>query len=243
MSKFKGDGWAYLAFGGETSLATSETERAKNKAPLSHFQHRKCVTSEQDRHAVYKVTSWHAVQPRADNLEENTLNLRTGLWIRCHAFLSRDQTVLFYFKSLLDSSSDLHLSTSAPACLMAQLHSNCKNSLTPLCCHVRCLGGEMINTGLLLMRLEGSLLGERWSEVCAPESTHLLQRKHWAEIEGRACKVKLWDRRMHLAVQWNSLWKSLFQYFNVVKKLFATNMCKKSLCRLINWRWKVYLSF
>lgn len=183
MSEFKGDGWTYLAFGGETSLATSETECAKNKAPLSHFQHREnrvrhlrarqtcCLQG--DILARSSAVGWQSgrIQTQPQNRALNKVPC-FSLQGSNGAFLKK--------KSLLNSLSDLQYICSC--CLMAQLHSNCKNSLTPLCCHVRCLGGEMINTGLLLMRLEGSLAGERWAEVCAPESTHLLQRKHWAEF-------------------------------------------------------------
>lgn len=34
-----------LAFGGETSLATSETECDRNKPPMSHFQRRENTAS------------------------------------------------------------------------------------------------------------------------------------------------------------------------------------------------------
>ena len=74
----------------------------------------------------------------------------------------------FFFKSLLGSSAGSHLHRLACGAATFTLPRTPK---TPRGCHVPLsLRGEMISIGLLLMRLAGSLAGERWFQVCMSES-------------------------------------------------------------------------
>ena len=74
----------------------------------------------------------------------------------------------YLFKSLLGSSTGSHLHRLACGAATFTLPRTPK---TPRGCHVPLsLRGEMISIGLLLMRLAGSLAGERWFQVCMSES-------------------------------------------------------------------------
>lgn len=82
-SVFNWEGGTFLAFGGETSLATSETACARNKPPHPVFNTERMVSPR--RKTDMLSTRWHP-----------GTNVSCGLCIRSHALLLRDETAFFF---------------------------------------------------------------------------------------------------------------------------------------------------
>lgn len=114
------------------------------------------VTSEEDRDAVSKVTPGLIL---AHGSAVGWQCEGTCAWPQNRAlnglpcFAPQGSNCAGFFFYLFLAPQRVYICSSW---LMAQLHSLSPNSETPWCCHLECLRGEMINIGLLLMRLVGS---------------------------------------------------------------------------------------